>query len=115
MSASGSEASAPATAARSSAASATLRASGPWVSRYGQVGITPVRGTSPKVGFIPTTPVNWAGMRLEPPSSVPRAAKAMPAATATADPALDPPGVRVPVGSWGLSTWPVWLLVPLPW
>lgn len=39
---------------------------------------SPVRGTSPKVGFIPTTPVNWAGIRLEPPSSVPRAANAIP-------------------------------------
>jgi len=24
-------------------------------------------------------------------------------------------GVLVPVGSCGFSTWPVWLLVPLPW
>ena len=73
-----------------------------------------MRGTSPKVGFIPTTPVNCAGMRLDPPSSVPNAANAIPAATATAEPALDPPGVRVPVASYGLSTCPVWLLVPLP-
>ena len=28
--------------------------------------------------------------------------------------ALTEVGVRVPVGSCGLSTWPVWLLVPLP-
>ena len=28
---------------------------------YGHVGMTPVRGTSPNVGFIPTTPVNCAG------------------------------------------------------
>ena len=69
--ASGSDGSAPAIAASSSAASATERASGPWVSRYGQVGITPVRGTSPNVGFIPTTPVQTAGIRLDPPSSVP--------------------------------------------
>ena len=62
------------------------------MSRYGHVGITPVRGTSPNVGFIPTTPVNCAGIRFEPPSSVPSAAKAIPLATATAEPALDPPG-----------------------
>jgi hypothetical protein len=91
-----------------------VRASGPCVSRYGHVGITPVRGTSPNDGFTPTTPVNCAGMRLEPPSSVPNAANASPAATATAEPALEPPGVRVRVGSCGLSTCPVWLLVPLP-
>ena len=95
----GSDASAPATAARSRPASATERASGPCVSRYGQVGMTPVRGTRPKVGFIPTTPVHTAGMRFDPPSSVPSAAKAIPAATATADPALEPPGVRVPLES----------------
>ena len=29
-------------------------------------------------------------------------------------PALDPPGVRVDERSYGLSTCPVWLLVPLP-
>src|SRR5262245_4018927 len=46
-------------------------------------------------------------MRLEPPSSVPSAANAIPLATATAEPALDPPGVRVPVGSYGLRTCPV--------
>src|SRR5262249_35824411 len=80
----------------------------------GQVGMTPVRGTSPNVGFIPTTPVHTAGILLEPPSSVPSAANAMPDATATADPALEPPGVRVPVGSNGLRTCPVWLLVPTP-
>src|SRR5690606_12694244 len=82
--------------------------------RYGQVGITPVRGTRPKVGFMPTTPVYCAGMRLEPPSSVPTAANAIAPATATAEPALEPPGVHVPVRSYGFSTCPVWLLVPLP-
>src|SRR5205823_12982557 len=54
-------------------------------------------------------------MRLDPPSSVPSAAHAIPQATDTADPALEPPGVFVPVGSYGLRTWPVSELVPLPW
>ncbi len=76
--------------------------------------MTPVRGTSPKVGFTPTTPVNCAGMRLEPPSSVPSAQNAMPQATATAEPALDPPGVMRPAASCGLRTCPVALDVPLP-
>ena len=101
-------------ASSSSAASATWRAKGPWVSRYGHVGITPVRGTSPNVGFMPTTPQNWAGMRLEPPSSVPSAAKAIPQATETAESALEPPGVLVPVGSYGFRTCPESELVPLP-
>ncbi len=109
-----SEESGPAIASSNSAASATVRASGPCVSRNGQVGITPVRGTSPNVGFIPTMPQNCAGIRLEPPSSVPSAAKAMPHATETAEPALEPPGVRVPVGSCGLRTCPESELVPLP-
>jgi hypothetical protein len=69
--------------------------------------MTPVRGTSPNVGFIPTTPVQTAGMRFDPPSSVPSAANARPPATATADPALEPPGVRVPVESYGFRTCPV--------
>src|SRR5688572_13789244 len=39
-------------------------------------------------------PHNAAGWRMEPPVSEPRAIDAMPAATATADPPLDPPGMR---------------------
>ena len=63
-----------------------------------------MRGTSPKVGFIPTIPQNCAGIRLDPPSSVPTAANAIPQATDTAEPALDPPGVFTPAGSYGLAT-----------
>ncbi len=77
--------------------------------------MTPVRGTSPNVGFIPTMPQNCAGMRFEPPSSVPNAANAIPHATDTAEPALEPPGVFTPAGSYGLRTCPVSELVPLPW
>ena len=47
---------------------------------------------------MPTTPVNCAGIRLEPPSSVPSAANAIPSATATAEPALEPPGRAGPGG-----------------
>src|SRR5690606_36665504 len=43
---------------------------------------------------MPTSPQNAAGCRTDPPVSDPRAAAAMPAATAAADPPLDPPGVR---------------------
>ena len=45
-----------------------------------------------------------AGMRIEPPVSVPMVASAMPAATLAAEPPLDPPGDRV--GSCGLRAGP---------
>src|SRR5437763_16252592 len=50
--------------------------------------------TLPKVGFNPNTPQNAAGMRIEPPASVPTASGQMPAKSATALPPLLPPGVR---------------------
>ena len=43
---------------------------------------------------MPDVPVKPAGMRIEPPPSVPRASGAIPAARAAALPPLDPPGVR---------------------
>src|SRR5204863_7145057 len=39
-------------------------------------------------------PQRAAGCRIDPPVSEPSANGAMPAATATADPPLDPPGIR---------------------
>ena len=42
-------------------------------------------------GLSPTMPQAAAGMRMEPPVSVPSVAMAMPVATLTADPPLDPP------------------------
>ena len=51
--------------------------------------------TVPRVGFRPTIPVNAAGTRPDPAVSVPSANGTSPAATATADPELDPPGTRV--------------------
>jgi hypothetical protein len=52
----------------------------------------------------PTRPQRAAGWRIEPPVSEPSAAGTNPAATATAEPPLDPPGVRV--GSHGFrETW----------
>jgi hypothetical protein len=45
-----------------------------------------------------------AGMRIEPPVSVPTLATAIPVATAIAEPPLDPPGDRV--GSWGFFAVP---------
>ena len=54
--------------------------------------ITPYRLFLPLVGLNPTSPQRLAGVRTDPPVSVPRLAGTIPAATATADPELDPPG-----------------------
>lgn len=51
-------------------------------------------GSSPFVVFSPNTPHQAAGMRTDPAPSLPVASSAIPVATATADPADDPPGVR---------------------
>jgi hypothetical protein len=51
-----------------------------------------------------TVPVNPAGMRTEPPPSVPTDQVPMPSPTAAAEPPLDPPAVRA--GSQGLPVGP---------
>src|SRR5437763_7110318 len=55
----------------------------------------PYRDTRPYVGFTPTTPQSAAGWRTLPPVSEPRAAGSIRAATAAAEPPLEPPGTRV--------------------
>ena len=63
------------------------------------------KGIAPKVGFSPIAPTQAAGMRIEPPPSVPSASGATPAASAALPPPVLPPGVcarrirRVPEGS----------------
>ena len=52
------------------------------------------RGVRPRVGLSPKTPQQEAGMRMEPPPSLPWAMGTRRAATAAPDPPLDPPGVR---------------------
>src|SRR5436309_2416456 len=54
----------------------------------------PVRLKSPSVGLIPTSPLLFEGDTIDPSVSVPIAAAARLAATATADPELDPDGFR---------------------
>src|SRR5204863_10141498 len=54
----------------------------------------PYRDSRPYVGLTPTTPQNDAGWRMEPPVSNPEASGTQRAATAAAEPPLDPPGVR---------------------
>src|SRR5262245_42750492 len=56
--------------------------------------MSPYRDTRPYVGFKPMTPQRAAGWRTEPPVSDPSASGTSPAATAAADPPLDPPGTR---------------------
>jgi hypothetical protein len=63
-------------------------------SRLRQAGTTPVVETAPSVGFRPTMLLRPAGTRPEPAVSVPSASGTIPAATATAEPELDPPGTR---------------------
>src|SRR6266852_7736112 len=62
------------------------------------------RGLRARVGFSPNTPQHDAGMRIEPPPSLAWAIATMPAATATAEPPLDPPVLRV--GSQGFLLGP---------
>lgn len=66
----------------------------------------------PKLGLCPQIPVKWAGMRMEPPMSVPSSKAVKPHATETAGPPDEPPGDRD--GSHGLRVTPnsslcVWL------
>ncbi len=62
--------------------------------------------TRPRLGLSPTRPQQAAGMRIEPPPSLPCAIGTIPAATAAAEPPEEPPGVRA--WSQGLRVTPVW-------
>src|SRR3954468_7473592 len=55
----------------------------------------PNREQRPYVGLRPTRPVTAAGWRIEPPVSVPVAARQRSAATAADEPPDDPPGTRL--------------------
>ncbi len=52
------------------------------------------RGMRPAVPFMPSSPQNPAGMRIDPPPSPPEAMVTRPPATAAELPADDPPAVR---------------------
>jgi hypothetical protein len=84
--------------------SGTDRAIGPAWSKLGASGKQPSSGTRPWLGLKPTTPHHAAGIRIEPPESVPRAASASPAASAAAEPPLEPPARRP--GATGFGTVP---------
>src|SRR5690606_5385505 len=83
-----------ASASSSAAASTTVRASGPLVGRPNPPKPNGPVATTPRLGLKPTTPQIEAGMRIEPPPSLPWAAATSPAATAAAAPPLEPPAVH---------------------
>ena len=70
--------------------------------------------TLPKVGLSPDKPQNEAGNLMDPPVSVPKAQGAMPEATATADPLLDPPGVLGAPSDHGFEGVPMCSFNPQP-
>src|SRR6185437_16636027 len=78
---------------KTSAASAHIKAKIERQSSDWQAGTTLDMLNRPRVGLRPTTLLNAAGIRPEPAVSVPRAKLTRPAATATAEPELDPPGM----------------------
>ena len=84
----------PVIAPRSTAASVTLRAIGPAVSWSAEIGITPARLSSPRVGLMPTIPFAPDGQTIEPSVSVPTPTVARSAETATPVPELEPHGLR---------------------
>src|SRR5438128_4571483 len=81
-------------ALRIAAASATVRACGPTVSCVCEIGTTPARLVRPTVGLMPTTLLTFAGQTMLPSVSEPRLTAAKFAATAAAEPELEPHGLR---------------------
>ena len=79
-----------------------VRVSGPTESRLQLKGYTPARLMRPTVVLSPVVPQRDAGMRTEPPVSLPSAMGTRPAATATPEPLLEPPG------TWGVSCQGLW-------
>ena len=75
------------------AQSTTVRVIGPTCAT-GANGLGGYIGTRPSVGLSPTIPQNAAGIRIEPPPSVPTDNGPSPAARAAALPPLEPPDVR---------------------
>jgi hypothetical protein len=71
-----------------------VRAIGPAVSCDLEIGMIPARLTRPTVGLMPTTPQTEDGETIDPSVSVPTATAQRLAETATADPELEPDGLR---------------------
>src|SRR5215472_13900510 len=101
----------PASTSSSSAASRTVRAIGPAVSWLCEMGTIPLRLMKPTVGFTPTSEHADAGETTDPSVSVPTATAHRLDATATAEPELDPEGLRS--SAYGFRHWPPRPLQPL--
>src|SRR5271155_6146587 len=86
------------------AASVMLVANGPIRSRDDAKAIRPYLDTRPYVGIMAGMPQYAPGCRMEPPLSVPSKTTDRPAATAAAEPPLEPPGTRS--GDAGFRTGP---------
>src|SRR5437899_9247138 len=95
---------APATACSISATSWAVRATGPSTWSVSHVQSAGYVGTSPTDGLRPTTPQNDAGIRSDPPRSVPSASAIIPVTRPAAPPPVEPPALRV--GSHGLRVRP---------
>src|SRR2546422_519435 len=88
-----------------SAASGPVRGRAPrWDPGASPLGTPRPPGRGRYEGLKPYTPQNAAGMRIEPPPSVPSASGPQPLATPTAAPPLEPPGVSA--GFHGLRVTP---------
>src|SRR5690606_5044195 len=74
-------------------ASDIVRARKPTVSKAALNGVTPSDGMLPVLGLNAGTPQYAAGRQTDPTVCVPSANGTWPAATAAAEPLLDPPGV----------------------
>ena len=74
-----------------SATSSAVRAIGPVTCSVSHTQSVGCVGTNPTDGRNPMTPQNAAGMRSDPPRSVPSASAIMPVASAAAPPPVDPP------------------------
>src|SRR5438093_12302696 len=75
------------------------------------MGTMPARLTRPTVGLMPTIPLADPGQTIEPSVSVPTDTATRLAATAAADPELDPHGLRS--RAYGFFPWPPRPLQPL--
>src|SRR5918911_2458534 len=101
----------PVSAPSRTAASVTLRAMGPAVSCWAEIGTMPLRLTRPRLGLMPTSPFAPDGHTIEPSVSVPTATVARSAAAITPDPELEPHGLRS--RTYGMFVWPPMPLQPL--
>src|SRR5882724_5632809 len=85
----------PAMMANAAHASSTVRANTEAQSSVRQAGTRPAVESAPRLGFRPTMLLRPAGTRPDPAVSVPSANGTRPAATATPEPLLEPPGMSL--------------------